>query len=107
MFILVSSPSWLPDQYGPRVQMLQVSELGQTGQDIKKNMRLQGKDTGGHGSPSQVVCQAGWTPSLQGIAMGPQGESGHSKHTPAKIAFNLKTQQFESNNTAMMIILII
>lgn len=83
MFILVSSPSWLPDQCGPKVQMLQLSELGQTGQGTEKNTRLQGKDAGGHGSPSEAqVCQMGWTPFLLGNAVGPLGEGDHSKHTP-------------------------
>lgn len=36
MFILVSSPSWLPDQCEPRVQQLQLSDLGQQGKARRK-----------------------------------------------------------------------
>lgn len=60
--------------------------------------RLQGKDTGGHSFPSQVVRQTWWAPSLGGTTVG-SGEKVAIQNPAAEIDFNLYAQQFESSNT--------
>lgn len=80
MFILVSSPSWLPDQCEPREQQLRLSDLGQARQGKEGNKTLE-KGRRRSWFPFPNVCQMGWIPSHWGIAVDP-GEQVAIQNAP-------------------------
>lgn len=98
MFILVSSPSWRPDQCEPRAQQLQLSTMGQAGQGRTRRKTRDSGDGMQEGMSSlprfYTRCPTLGQPPL-GVSLWVLGErSSHSSYSLGKTDLSLKSRQF-------------